>query len=142
MGILGKIFGGLKKANHSQQQQRNHTPPPQQRSSQWVDPRPPSKNLTQDLRDVFMSYLPGFEIFENIAVTEIDSAAEFGGPIDFVLVKDGAVKGVVMIITNKRNKRFWGVEKACVAKGIPLMNFYRHQWFTSAGAVNYMSKFI
>jgi len=142
--LLGKVFGGSKQQQDGGRQAQSRPQPgsARQQQSEWVDPHPPSKDLERDLAGVLAASFSQYEVKRNVSVKELNPVAEFGGPIDFALLGGGRIVAVIMIITNKRNKRYWGVEKACKATGVRLMNFYRHQWFTPEGAVSYISKFV
>ena len=144
MGIFDKIKSFLTSDKPKPAPQADMKPQAKQQPAQtgYADSKPPSQDLPRDIRGVLAAYFPQYAVRENVAVTEISASQDFGGPINFVLSKEGRTAAVIMLIRNKRNKRFWGVEKACAAKGVKLMNFYYHQWFTREGAARYMSKFI
>jgi len=100
-----------------------------------------SNDLAGDIREVLRINFSQYAVNENVPVTAIDPGQDFGGPIDFALVLGGRIVAVIMLVQNtKRNKRFWGVEKACTAKGVKLLNFYYRQWFTPEGATKYIRR--
>jgi hypothetical protein len=104
----------------------------------------PSMNLRGDLREILATEFAQFQVQENVAVAAIDASAQFGGPIDFVLINGGAAVLAIMVIEQgkKRTKRVHGVELACTNTGVAFANFYTHFGFDRALAVAYIRKFV
>jgi len=147
MGFADKILGIFSRRENGRFKDKKFKKKgPKKKKDQpplWMCDKMPSASLDDDIRDVLKTHFSQYMVNENVPVKDIDKKQKFGGPVDFALYQKGKIVAVIMLIREtKRTKRYWGVELACKAKGIKLMNFYYLQWFTPEGAVKYMSKFI
>jgi len=156
MGFFDKIANAVNKANKTVKKIKTPKPPKQKKEKKVKGgyaaapqtPAPAAANsyapapdyavrreeekkklreeLCNEVRDILKTEYSQYELQENVNLQSVYPAQEFGGPIDFALLYNGSVVGVVMIIDRgkKYTKQIHGVELACNATGARYANFY------------------